>query len=73
MGREYRWDLVLDGIPVTVTCEQKGNKYVLYLDDDHLNNIYRLPKKQMPYGLKSSVSLRGIGMAVRILNSWLRH
>lgn len=57
MGREYRWDLVMDGIPVTVTCEQKGNKYVLYLDDDHLTNIYRLPKKQMPYGLVEDVRI----------------
>ena len=57
MGRQYRWNLELDGIPVIVTCEQMGNKYVLYLDDDHLTNIFRLPKNQMHYGLVEDIRL----------------
>ena len=57
MPKEYRWEIQLDGTPATVICIPKGNKYVLYLGDDHLTNIYRLPKNKMPYGLVEDVCI----------------
>lgn len=57
MGKEYRWDIELDGSSATVICVPKGNKYILYLNDDHLTNIYRLPKNKMPYGLVEEVRI----------------
>lgn len=57
MGREYVWNIEVNGKPAKVTCEQKGNRYILYLDDDHLTNIYRLPAKKMRYGLEAEFQI----------------
>ena len=55
MGKSTVWTFELDGRPVTVTCELKGNKYILYLDDDHLTNVYRLNAKKMRYGMEEEI------------------
>ena len=57
MGKETVWSFALDGRSITVSCEQKGNRYVLYLDDDHLTNVYRLRGKQMRYGLEEEITI----------------
>lgn len=57
MGKATVWSFELDGIPITVSCEPKGNKYILYLGDDHLANVYRLSGNKMRYGLEETVTI----------------
>lgn len=55
MGRATEWEIVLEGRTHKVSCELKGNKYILYLGDDHLTNVYRLSAKKMRYGMEEDI------------------
>lgn len=57
MSKETVWNIKIDGSPAKVTCIQKGNRYILYLDDDHLTNVYRLPPKKMRYGMEEEIMI----------------
>lgn len=57
MAKETVWEVEVDGVPVKVTCIRKGNRYCFYLNDDHLTNIYRLPSKQMRYGMEAGIRI----------------
>ena len=55
MAKEYTW--AVDGHRITATF--KINKYVIHVDDDHVTNVYRLPAKQMRFGMEESVTILG--------------
>ena len=55
MGKSTVGTFELNGRPVTVSCELKGNKYVLYMGDEHLTNVYRLNAKKMRYGMAEDI------------------
>ena len=57
MGKTTIWEFELCGKTVTVSCERKGNKYILYLGDDHLTNVYRVNAKKMRYGLEEEITI----------------
>ena len=52
MAKCYVWHMTIDGAVHRVDCVPKGNKYVLYLDDGFLTNVYRksvgLPDLEIP-------------------------
>lgn len=41
MTKGYAWDLTADGATHSVECVLMGNKYVLFVDDIFLTNVYR--------------------------------
>lgn len=57
MAKEYRWEIMVDGKNATVVCVLQGNKYRLFLNDDHISDIYRLPPKKMHYGLVEDIRI----------------
>lgn len=59
MPKEYTWEISVDGRLSTVTCVPQGNKYRIFLGDDHITDVYRLPQKQMMYGMEAPVNIGG--------------
>lgn len=59
MAKEYNWDLTLDGVAHRVCCVPTGNKYILYLDEEHLTNVYRESVRKMQFGLEIEIEICG--------------
>lgn len=55
MGKATVWEFERNGRTIVVSCERKGNKYILYQGDDHLANVYRLHANKMRYGLEEDI------------------
>ena len=59
MGKSYSWNFTLDGVNHHLSATLKNNRYILYLDEEHLVNVYRLPPQKMRYGLEETISILG--------------
>jgi hypothetical protein len=59
MAKEYFWDVTIDGEPHQLYCSFTGNKYVLYVDDDHIANVYRKSVATMWHGMEEPVTICG--------------
>ncbi len=59
MKKEFEWELSLDGETHRACCVCSDTRYVIYLDDDHVTNIYRLSGGAMSRGLEAPVELLG--------------
>lgn len=59
MAKEYCWDISIDGESHQVCCELSNNKYILYLDEEHLTNVYRDFPRKMHFGLEAEIEIRG--------------
>lgn len=59
MAKEYSWQISIDGESHQVCCERVNNKYILYLDDEHLTNVYREFSRKMHFGLETEIEVCG--------------
>lgn len=67
MAKEYTWKIQVDGQSATVICVPQGNKYRIFLNDDHVTDIYRLPNWQMRFGMEAPFT---IGTERFLLVAW---
>lgn len=44
MKKEFEWELSLNGEMHRACCVCSDNRYVVYLDDDHVTNPMRRPR-----------------------------
>lgn len=57
MAKEYYWEIQLDGKATKVTCVLQGNKYRIFLEEDHVTDVYRLSNRQMRYGMEAPFTI----------------
>lgn len=59
MAKEYNWEISIDDVPHKICCVPSGNKYILYVDDEFLTNVYRESVRKMQFGLETEVEICG--------------
>ena len=59
MAKEYSWDVNINGEIHRVFCERSTNKYILYVDDTFLINVYREFVRKTQFGLETEVEICG--------------
>ncbi len=53
------WHVRIHGHKHRVTCKIEMNKYVIFVDDHHLTNIYRDSMKKMRMGFEQTLRICG--------------
>lgn len=59
MMKEYEWQVSVDGREHTILCQVMDNKYVLWADDQHVQNIYRKMFQCVRGGIDQPLELWG--------------
>lgn len=59
MEKEYQWSATVDGETHTILCQVMNNKYVLWVDDKFLKNIYRKAFQRTRGGIDETLELWG--------------
>lgn len=59
MAKEFNWDVSINGEDHRVCCVLSNNKYILYVDDEYLTNVYRKSVWEMQLGLEAEVEICG--------------
>lgn len=59
MLKEYEWQVSVDGRAHTILCQVMENKYVLWADDQHIQNIYRKAFQRTRGGIDQTLELWG--------------
>ena len=59
MAKEYQWEVGIDGVCHHVSCTATGNKYEIWVDEEHLTVVYRRGFRAMSRGLEQEFQIGG--------------